>query len=69
MVPFFAPLLMYVRILVEMPPAWQIVLCLALLTATTWGLLGLCARIYRIGILMYGKRPTLAEVWRWTKYA
>ncbi len=69
MVPFFAPLLMYVRILVEMPPAWQIVVCLALLTGTTWGLLVLCARIYRIGILMYGKRPTLPEVWRWMKYA
>lgn len=69
MIPFCAPLLMYVRILVETPPAWQIALCLALLTGTTWALLVLCSRVYRIGILMYGKRPTLPEIWKWMRYA
>jgi ABC-2 type transport system permease protein len=69
MIPFCAPLLMYVRILVETPPAWQIALCLTLLVGTTWALLVVCSRVYRIGILMYGKRPTLPEIWKWMRYA
>ncbi len=67
MVPFFAPILMFVRVMVETPPMWQIVLCVALMLLTTWGLLGLSSRIYRVGILMYGKRPTLPELRRWLR--
>jgi ABC-2 type transport system permease protein len=59
MVPFFSPVLMYLRIAVQPPPVWQIALSLLLLVGTIAGILFLCARIYRIGILMYGKRPTL----------
>jgi ABC-2 type transport system permease protein len=40
-----------------------------LLIATIAGLLILCARIYRIGILIYGKRPNLPEILKWLKYA
>jgi ABC-2 type transport system permease protein len=69
MVPFFAPILMFVRVMVETPPAWQIILCIALMLLTTWGLLGLSSRIYRVGILMYGKRPTLPELRRWLRYS
>jgi ABC-2 type transport system permease protein len=69
MVPFFAPVLMYARIVVQTPPLWQIALCLTLLVATIAGLLVLCARIYRIGILIYGKRPNLPEILKWLKYA
>src|SRR6516162_4396717 len=69
MVPFFAPILMFVRIMAETPPLWQIVLCIALLLLTAWGLLGLSSRIYRVGILMYGKRPTLPELRRWLRYS
>jgi ABC-2 type transport system permease protein len=69
MVPFFAPILMFVRVMVETPPMWQIVLCIALMLLTTWGLLGLSSRIYRVGILMYGKRPTLPELRKWLKYS
>lgn len=69
MVPFVAPVLMYLRIVVQTPPVWQIGLCLALLAGTIYGLLVVCSRIYRIGILMYGKRPTLPEILRWMKYA
>jgi ABC-2 type transport system permease protein len=69
MVPFFAPILMFVRVMVETPPMWQIILCIALMLLTTWGLLGLSSRIYRVGILMYGKRPTLPELRRWLRYA
>ena len=69
MVPFFSPVLMYVRIAVQPPPVWQIALSLLLLVVTIAGILILCARIYRIGILMYGKRPTLPEIVKWLKYA
>jgi ABC-2 type transport system permease protein len=69
MVPFFSPVLMYLRIAVQPPPVWQIALSLALLVGTIAAILVLCARIYRVGILMYGKRPTLPEILKWLKYA
>ena len=69
MVPFFAPVLMYARIVVQTPPLWQIALSLLLLIATIAGIMILCARIYRIGILIYGKRPNLPEILKWLKYA
>ncbi|MGA2966709.1 MAG: ABC transporter permease [Terriglobales bacterium] len=69
MVPFLAPVLMYARIVIQTPPLWQIALSLFLLIATITGMLVLCARIYRVGILIYGKRPTLPEILKWLKYA
>jgi ABC-2 type transport system permease protein len=69
MVPFFAPVVMYARIVVQTPPLWQIALSVFLLIATIAGLLVLCARIYRVGILIYGKRPNLPEIMKWLKYA
>jgi ABC-2 type transport system permease protein len=69
MVPFFAPVLMYARIVVQTPPLWQIALSLLLLIGTIAGIMVLCARIYRIGILIYGKRPNLPEILKWLKYA
>ena len=69
MVPFFAPVVMYARIVVQTPPLWQIALSLLLLIGTIAGIMVLCARIYRIGILIYGKRPNLPEILKWLKYA
>jgi ABC-2 type transport system permease protein len=69
MIPFFAPVVMYARIVVQTPPLWQIALSVFLLIVTVAGLLVLCARIYRIGILIYGKRPNLPEILKWLKYA
>jgi ABC-2 type transport system permease protein len=69
MVPFFSPILMYLRIVVQTPPWWQIALSIALLVVTIWGVIWLCSRIYRVGILMYGKKPTLPEIVKWVKYA
>jgi len=69
LIPFFAPIVMYARIVVQTPPLWQILLSLALLVGTVAGLVVLCARIYRIGVLIYGKRPTLPEIVKWLKYA
>jgi len=67
--PLTAPLNMFLRIAVQTPPLWQILLSIGLMIATTVALAQLCARIYRVGILMYGKRPTLPEIMKWIKYA
>ena len=69
MVPFFAPVVMFARIIVQTPPVWQISLSLLLLIATEVALLAMAARVYRMGILMYGKRLTFPEVWRWMRRA
>jgi ABC-2 type transport system permease protein len=68
LIPFFSPILMVFRIGLQTPPFWQIALALALGIATTVGLVYVSAKIYRVGILMYGKRPSLVELLRWLKY-
>jgi ABC-2 type transport system permease protein len=68
-VPFFSPLAMFVRICMTEVPLWQIILSLALMFATIWGTGWLSARIYRIGILMYGKPPKLKELVRMLRNA
>ena len=69
MFPFLAPITMMVRITTETPPAWQIFLSLAIGFATVVGLVWLTARVYRVGMLMYGKKASIPEVWRWVKQA
>lgn len=65
--PFVSPISMPVRIFTEMPPIWQILLSLILNIATICGLVWATARVYRVGMLMYGKRATIPEVWRWIR--
>ncbi len=65
LVPFFTPILMFLRITTLTPPAWQIALSIALTVATIAGIIWAAARVYRVGILMYGKRPTFPEILRW----
>ena len=65
LVPFFAPLLMFLRMTAVTPPAWQVALSMLLMLATIAGITWAAARIYRVGILMYGKRPTFPEIIRW----
>jgi len=67
-IPFFSPILMVLRIALETPPFWQIALSFVLLALTTAGVAYFSARIYRVGILMYGKRPSVVELLRWVKY-
>jgi ABC-2 type transport system permease protein len=66
--PFTAPLIMYLRTAIAEPPGWQIVLCIVILILSTIGMAWLAGRIYRVGILMYGKKPTLPEIMRWVRY-
>lgn len=47
--------------------AWEIALAMAVLAASCVGALRLSAKLYRVGLLLYGKRPTIAEVWRWLR--
>lgn len=67
LIPFFSPITMLVRIVTETPPFWQIALSLAIGYATVIGLVWLAARIYRTGMLMYGKRASLGEALRWVR--
>ena len=68
MIPLFSPILMVFRITTQTPPFWQIALSLAICAAATIVVVRISARIYRVGILMYGKRPSLVELLRWLRY-
>jgi ABC-2 type transport system permease protein len=68
MVPFFAPTLMMLRIAVINPPMWQVITSMVIMLVTILGFVWLAAKIYRVGILMYGKRPSIAELGRWLRY-
>lgn len=67
MIPFTSPIAMMIRVPFGVP-YWQIGISLAILimtfVITTW----IAAKIYRTGILMYGKKPTMKEIWKWLKY-
>ena len=65
--PFFAPITMPVRILSETPPVWQIGLSILVNLIAITGLIWLASRVYRIGMLMYGKRATIPEVLKWIR--
>lgn len=68
MIPFFTPILMYLRIAVQSPPVWQVALSIVIMLGTTFAMIWVVAKIYRVGILMYGKKPTVPEILRWLKY-
>ncbi len=63
------PTVMYLRMAAQQPPAWQVALSIALLIAAVYAMLWIASRIYRVGILMYGKRATLPEMLRWLRYS
>jgi ABC-2 type transport system permease protein len=69
LIPPFTPIIMYMRICAQMPPLWQVALSIALLAASVGAMVWLAARIYRVGVLMYGKRATLPEMLRWLRYS
>ena len=66
-IPFSAPIAMPVRWAATEVPLGQLALSLGLLVATLVGITWVASRIYRVGILMYGKRPTVAELVRWVR--
>src|SRR5262245_6144153 len=66
--PLTAPLMMFLRTAVAEPPVWQVILSMAILILSTIGIAWAAGRIYRVGILMYGKKPTIPEILRWVRY-
>ena len=69
LIPFCSPLLMNLRISLTHVPTRQIDLSIMLMSLTIAVILWAASRIYRVGILMYGKKPSLAEIVRWMKYS
>ena len=69
LIPFCSPLLMNFRISLTQVPPWQIWLSVGLMSMTIAAILWFSSRIYRVGILMYGKKPNLPEIFRWLKYS
>lgn len=69
LIPLFTPVLMFLRILLADPPFWQIALSIVLTSAMVYGMFWLTAKIFRLGILSYGKRPTVRELWQWVRVA
>lgn len=65
--PFFSPFAMFLRIAVHEPPLWQIALSILLMIATIIGAVWFASKLYRVGVLMYGKRPTLTEMAIWMR--
>ena len=65
--PLTSPIVMFIRVLVSPPPAWELGLSIALVLATIYGTGLLSARIFRVGILMTGKRGSFGEMWRWIR--
>ena len=67
LIPFTSPIVMLMRIPFGVP-LWQIILSAVLLYATFFFIVWAAAKIYRVGILMYGKKPTWKELYKWMKY-
>lgn len=66
--PFFTPILMLVRMTMGAAAGWEVLGSIVILLASIAGVAWLAGRIYRVGILMKGKRPDLPEVARWIRY-
>lgn len=65
MIPFFSPTVMMVRLAATEVPLWEVALSLVLLVGGVAALGWVAGRIYRVGVLMYGKKVTPAELFRW----
>lgn len=67
MIPFTSPIVMMVRLPYGVP-GWELALSVGLLVATFVGMVWLAGKIYRVGVFMYGKKPTLRELLKWARY-
>jgi ABC-2 type transport system permease protein len=67
MIPLTSPIVMMMRIPFGVP-AWQIVISMIILFVTFFGVVWFASKIYRVGILMYGKKPTWKELIKWLRY-
>ena len=67
MIPFTSPVVMMARIPYGIP-LWEIILSLVILYASFTAMVWFAAKIYRVGIFMYGKKPTFKELYKWMRY-
>jgi ABC-2 type transport system permease protein len=67
--PATAPFVMMLRMGLQTPPAWQFAVSIGLMVLSVVTVLWFSSRLYRVGILMYGKRATLPEILRWLRYS
>ena len=67
MIPFTSPMVMMARVPFGIP-GWEIAVSLVVLYLSFLCMVWLAAKIYRVGIFMYGKKPTLKELIRWARY-
>ena len=67
--PFSSPIIMPIRMAVTAVPAWELITSLVVLILACAGAIWVASRIYRIGLLMYGKKPTFRELGRWISYS
>ena len=67
LIPFTSPIVMMVRLPYDVP-IWELVLSVVILYVTAIAITWVSARIYRVGILMYGKKPSLKEMLKWLRY-
>lgn len=67
MIPFTSPMVMMSRIPAGIP-TWEIIVSLVILAASIYGVVWVAAKIYRVGIFMYGKKPSVKEIIKWVKY-
>ncbi len=68
LIPFTSPIVMMIRIPAGNVPAWELILSVSLLLFSFAGTTWMAAKIYRTGILMYGKKVTYREIWKWIRY-
>ena len=66
-IPFTSPIVMMARIPYDIP-LWEVALSLVVLYASFVGMVWFAAKIYRVGIFMYGKKPSLKELFKWIRY-
>lgn len=69
MLPFSAPIIMPLRLALGSVPWWELIVSLIGLLAACFAATWFAARIYRVGLLMYGKRPTFGEMMKWVSYS
>jgi ABC-2 type transport system permease protein len=67
MIPFTSPITMMIRLPFGIP-IWQVLLSGTILIGTFFAMVGLAGKIYRVGILMYGKKVTWKELFKWLRY-
>jgi ABC-2 type transport system permease protein len=69
LIPFFTPILMFLRMTLTQVPLWQMAASLVLMVAAILAMAWLVGKIYRVGILMHGSKPKIADLVRWVKEA